>query len=171
MQDHPSERTWMTNHGSPIPVQKRCTRRKRYNHVPVYASGLLNSTEGKAYRNGEVNHSDILRDLEDPTKLGGTYKDSGLPPEGYLVSFEDTELRFRRESREYPAGRFRILSALESLRAQRPDACVGWWQDGDFVYVDSSDVHYDREAALNMARRRNQLAIWDCAGKQEIRVT
>lgn len=50
-------------------------------------------------------------------------------------------------------------------------AFIGLWENDGILYLDLSQHFVDREKAVVMGYQRNQLAIWDCNNKCEIKTS
>lgn len=61
---------------------------------------------------------------------------------------------------------------IESKRAllAQPLNHLGAWMDGDTLYLDITEVHSERETAVNLGQQRNQLAIYNLGTGEEIRL-
>lgn len=54
-----------------------------------------------------------------------------------------------------------LLHGALSALVEDPRSCVGWWQDDDgCIYLDVSLVVHGRDAAIDIGRREDQLAIY-----------
>lgn len=59
---------------------------------------------------------------------------------------------------------------VHEIHYAKSDWALGVWRDGDKVYFDVVNVVADRDEALAMGRAHNQLAIYDLAKGEEIRL-
>jgi hypothetical protein len=64
-----------------------------------------------------------------------------------------------------------ISDALSLLDAEQGEY-IGLWTDTEtgIVYLDRSHHFYKLDTALDLAKHWEQIAIWDCSAKEEIRV-
>lgn len=116
--------------------------------MDTYAAEIFNSiTDGK---DGTL---DILAGLP-------------LPEHGYFVGGVGTPLVF--ESVE-AANLGLIHQFIENTEA----GFVGWWTDQETgkLYVDGSSWHSFGPAAMHAAAIRGEIAFWDIAGQQEVRLS
>src|SRR5690606_28220305 len=78
----------------------------------------------------------------------------------YIVGGAGTVLRKSTRQLYYEPTR-----ARERIRAwideNRGAETLGFWVDGDNVWFDAGETYSSREGALNVARDRGELAIWD----------
>lgn len=109
--------------------------------------------------------------LEDGTYLAST-KDGKLnlwstvyKPKGYWVS-DDSGVTI-----EGYLTREGIKDALDLMEVQ-PYENIGVWTDTEtnITYIDRSYHFYRKETAIDFGNLYNQIAIWDCANKEEIRL-
>jgi hypothetical protein len=49
-----------------------------------------------------------------------------------------------------------------------PNFFIGGWLNKGTVYLDVSELVLDRETAIRLGQKRNQIAIWDIANCEEI---
>ena len=103
--------------------------------------------------------------LIDLTKLnGGVTFDGNLnvlnPSKGYTVSIANISKSNGRN----------IESQLNSLKSKGLDGIFGLWIDGSTWYFDENLVIDSKETALKIARKFDELAIWDNTNKKEIRI-
>jgi len=65
-----------------------------------------------------------------------------------------------------------IARYAESKRAELavPGRYLGAWLDDGILYLDVTEVHAERATAERLGYDRNQLAIWDFARSEEIRM-
>lgn len=63
-----------------------------------------------------------------------------------------------------------IESQLNSLKSKGLDGIFGLWVDGSTWYFDENLVVNNKETALKIAHKFDQLAIWDNANRKEIRL-
>lgn len=64
------------------------------------------------------------------------------------------------------------MGALENIFDIKPSETFGRWTDTETgqVYWDKVEILTDEQQALQAARERQEIAIWDLAHNQEIRV-
>lgn len=88
------------------------------------------------------------------------------PTGGYAVSLKGFQETFPHWSDET------IAEYIERHRFQlaQPGRFIGAWIDDGQLYLDVSVVVADLQIALDMGRRNDQLAIFDVASEQEIRL-
>lgn len=67
---------------------------------------------------------------------------------------------------------FDTPAKLSRFVARKPRLFAGYWVDGEtgVEYFDAVSVIRERDRALQLAKRRGELAIWDFARGAEIRV-
>lgn len=102
-------------------------------------------------------------------KGGGTFKRwSGEEYEegkGYVVGGDVEGLKLPKDSR--------VIGSVEAIAAwidKTRSPYVGSWVDYDTIYVDGCDVVIDRDEAIALGKERNQIAIWDLANNEELRI-
>ena len=110
----------------------------------------------------------LSRDLTANRLMGGTWSMDGTPvPEsGYVVSDPRYTLVL--------GPGVDMESIVPHWVAALPDVrYVGVWTDGatGAVHVDVNDIISDLDAAVRTAQERREIAIWDLAGNEEIRMT
>jgi len=112
----------------------------------------------------EQNKSKAVK-LIDLTKLnGGVTFDGKLnvltPSKGYTVSIANISISTGKN----------IESQLNSLKSKGLDGIFGLWINGSKWYFDENLVVDNKKTALKIARKFDELAIWDNKNKKEIRV-
>lgn len=112
----------------------------------------------------EQNKSKAVK-LIDLTKLnGGVTFDGELnivtPSNGYTVSIANISTSTGKN----------IESQLNDLKSKGLFGVFGLWIDGSRWYFDENLIVEHKETALKIARKFDQLAIWDNANNKEIRL-
>lgn len=92
-----------------------------------------------------------------PAKIKGDYAVGGFVPG---ITFTDTA-----DSDEFRA---KVNEWLGTLPARK--CYVGVWHDAGTIFVDGTDIISNKENAIEVAKRRGELAIWSFADGAEIRV-
>ena len=90
---------------------------------------------------------------------------------GYYVGGLVPSLTIHRDSNEHGYS-LAAYALRESIPVDAGQVYLGTWidTDTDTVYFDASEWFEDRELALAVARVRMELAIWDIANGEEIRL-
>lgn len=116
--------------------------------------------------------SQICRSLI--TTGGASYRHSdGIlnPAEGYMVALTGFEKKLPRV--------WNTEDLMETLNSWFADirytgdsaAFIGLWEHEGILYLDLAQRFIDRDKAIAMGKARNQLAIWDCNNKCEIKTS
>lgn len=88
---------------------------------------------------------------------------------GYYVALGGHEARFSEELLEKAGGIYIVESIFAGVVSQLGEGTyLGAWRNGGYVYFDVSQHIEDREIALEEAKVRGQLAIWDVALGTEV---
>lgn len=115
----------------------------------------------------------VWRGLSDRTP-GGTVKVDGgpAPTTGYMVGGVTPELVVDMESGDAHTRYGKVVDWVRNAVAEFPDANVGWWRDDatGFYHLDVSENWVDLVPATVAAVARGEIAIWDLANSEEIRV-
>ena len=88
------------------------------------------------------------------------------PIQGYQVSTKDCY----KVLYDYVTD-FELTSmCINTMREALKNECnfIGLWLDGDYLYIDVSDVYFDKATALIEAQKLNQKAIFDWQTKESI---
>lgn len=110
----------------------------------------------ETYANGGV-----TLDLSSPTM------DIARHTDGYYVAGIHKPLMFDlkdADTRNYQRALGAAYAATQGL------GLMGTWVDSGVVYAEASEWYADYETAILVAKEREELAIWDVAAKQEIRL-
>ena len=102
-------------------------------------------------------NSNKLEKMVKNTKINGGYSDKILTQKRYIVSMElDQEVII-------PLEKFNQKSLKNAIKdfVLKPLQGVGTWLDDGKIYIDINQGFNDLEEALSIARKNNQLAIFD----------
>lgn len=92
------------------------------------------------------------------------------PSTGYMVSVPGftcivdkpkTEKEFHQHCADY-------LEHCFIRFAEKSNTYLGFWINGNELVIDISENISDRDEAIRLGKKREQLCIWDCANKCEI---
>ena len=88
------------------------------------------------------------------------------PVRGYQVSTKDCY----KVLYDYVTDFELTALCINTMREALKNGCnyIGLWIDGDYLYIDVSDVYYDKHTALIEAQKLNQKAIFDWKNKVSI---
>lgn len=91
------------------------------------------------------------------------------PTTGYMCALAGFEKQVPRVWNSYDLQQ--VLNEWLSEISYTGDsaASIGLWENDGTLYLDLSQHFVDRDKAVAMGHQRNQLAIWDCANKCEIK--
>ena len=99
---------------------------------------------------------------------GATYRPfSRQTPRGYMVSRKGTEEKYRGFNVHHL---LRYEADHRTMLTCSPDLYVGIWVDNGTTYLDLSVAIPDRHVAIAFAKAQGQLAIYDIANNETIRV-
>jgi hypothetical protein len=100
---------------------------------------------------------------------GGTYSLNGeqVPTDGYIASRMGAQVII-------PLSEFNPMDIIRYVSEQvvslSMGSFLGAWIDDDKVYLDVSTHFHYPEHAIRYGFANNQIAVWDVAGKREIRL-
>ena len=97
-----------------------------------------------------------------------SFVDQSEPKSGFAVGVEGHEKTVPLDIFTYRSIRGYILD--KSVELFEEGYCLGIWIDGNLVYLDLSLVFEDQVEASLVARAHKQLAYYDLAKKEEVRV-
>jgi len=136
------------------------------------ATELAKMVAGSVY---ELSFDQCKMLLESIRKTGGaSYRpfDNELNPStGYMVALVGFE---RKVNRVWNTEDLRhVLNQWLSDISYTGDsiAFIGIWEHEDKLYLDLSQRFTDREMAVVTGQQRNQISIWDCVNKTEIKTS
>jgi hypothetical protein len=120
----------------------------------------------------DVLATNVLRDL---LAFGGSTQSAvpGVPgvTSGYGVSLPGHERRIPvRTAYRGLAEDIKQYAELKRFHLARPGIYLGAWIDDGIVYLDLTEVVHDRATAERLGYDRDQLAVWDFAKSEEIRM-
>jgi hypothetical protein len=102
---------------------------------------------------------------------GGTFLCNGEKPlnfSGYVVGGKVPSHRVFEVADNY-----NTIAKVENIAAwidRNPSTYYGSWKDGDVIHIDAVDIVHDKEEAMSLGVKRNQLAIWDIEKGEDVRL-
>ena len=95
--------------------------------------------------------------------------DGSEPTKGYVVGMASYEMRLRGNA--YDLVRAWVKRTREQIGyITSVDLVLGAWIDGDHIYFDVSEIILDRTNAIDFGHANGQLAIYDIAAGETIRL-
>ena len=87
---------------------------------------------------------------------------------GYMVSLAGYEKQLSLDNVSIEIVNDYIQKARKMTKNIKHNVYVGFWMDGNILYLDLSIKIESRQLALSLARKNNQLAIFDLQSKTSI---
>lgn len=95
------------------------------------------------------------------------------PITGYMVALEDFEYDYRIPECAHELADIvldYVATPIVYNKIKKPFIYIGFWINEGRLIVDLSENIMDRETAMAKGLERNQLAIYDCLDKQDIKI-
>lgn len=115
----------------------------------------------------KVNHMNIFNTIAQKKPNGFTVNLKGTPIEkGYVISEPITE------GETYFGDKGLADALAKAVTSNRENVGIGGWVDAETgkFYWGCSIIEQDKEKALELGRKNNQIAIWDLNTMSEIRL-
>ncbi len=92
------------------------------------------------------------------------------PTEGYMVGGKSWSMVVSKNQVDTVNILSYVLAHTSLMFKGAADVYLGWWEHQGKVHIDISDHLGTLKSALEVARERGKLAVWDIAGNMEVGV-